>query len=624
MDSDRYRQALRTMDAEPVRRPRPLEVIATGVITVAALYFGREIFVPLAVAVLLSFALGPLVVLLRRLHVGRVPSVVVVVVAATLVVAGIASVVGSQLALLAEKLPQYQSNIIEKVHSVRSATVGQGIVGKVPDLLERLRNEVARPAPQKPKPAPQPAPADRGEAKPPPTPVPVEIHQPEPTTFEIIRTIVGPLLRPLAETGIVVVFVVFFLLQREDLRDRFIRLAGARDLQRTTQALDDAAHRLGRYLLAQAGLNALFGLLTGAGLWLIGVPNPVLWGILGMLLRFVPYIGPVMAAIFPVALAIAVAPGWSKPLWTVALYAVIEPLMGQAVEPFVYGRSTGLSAVAVVVAAAFWTWLWGPIGLFLSTPLTLCLVVLGRHVEQLEFLKIMFGDEPTLSREEHFYQRMLAEDPDEAAHHAEIFLKEKPLAEYYDTIAVGGLALAQIDVNRGALDPEWRQRIRDAVLEVVDDLADHAEAPDGADRGGGTTLCIAGRGALDEAVAAMLAQVVAERGLQGRVVPNDAVAVATIRSLDVSNVRAVCLSYLEHGGFSSACFLVRRLRRVLPHVPIIVGFWRLRPEYAQTPEVLEATGADLVVTSLRQAADRIAAIQPKSTQTYDPKAAPLH
>ena len=621
MDDDRYQQALRTMEAEPVARPRPLEVVATGVITVAALYFGREIFVPLAMAVLLSFALGPLVVLLRRLHLGRVPSVVIVVMAATLLVAGIASVVGNQLALLAEKLPQYQSNIIEKVHTLRSATVGQGIVGKVPDMLERLRNEVARPVPQKPKPAPQPAPADRGEAKPPPAPVPVEIHQPEPTTFEIIRTVVGPLLRPLAEAGIVVVFVIFFLLQREDLRDRFIRLAGARDLQRTTQALDDAAHRLGRYLLAQAGLNALFGLLTGTGLWLIGVPNPVLWGILGMLLRFVPYIGPVMAAIFPVALAIAVAPGWSKPLWTVALYVVIEPLMGQALEPFVYGRSTGLSAVAVVVAAAFWTWLWGPIGLFLSTPLTLCLVVLGRHVEQLEFLKIMFGDEPTLSREEHFYQRMLADDPDEAAHQAEHILKEKPLAEYYDTVGIGGLALAQFDVNRGVLDHDQRTRIRDTVLEVIDDLADHAET-DVAVRDG-VILCIAGRGALDEAVAAMLAQVIGERGLTGRVIPTRAVAAVNIQSLDVENVRGVCLSYMEQGGFSSARFLVRRLRRVLPREPIIVGFWLLRPEYAQNPEVLEETGADMVVTSLREAADRIAAdTQPNANGSASPAALP--
>ena len=297
----------------------------------------------------------------------------------------------------------------------------------------------------------------------------------------MLQTIIGPLLQPLATTGIVIVFVVFFLLQREDLRDRFIRLAGAHDLQKTTKALDDAAQRLSRYLLMQLAINATFGILIGAGLWLIGIPNPVLWGILAMLLRFVPYIGPVIAAVFPAALALAIDPGWTMLVWTACLFLVVEPLMGQVVEPLLYGHSTGLSAVAIVVAAAFWTWLWGPIGLLLSTPLTLCLVVLGRHVERLEFLAILLGDQPALTLEENFYQRVLANDPDEAAHQAELYLKSKPLAEYYDEVAIRGLALAQLDVNRGVLEHARRVQIKEAVLGLIDDLSDHVDAPPAAE-----------------------------------------------------------------------------------------------------------------------------------------------
>ena len=220
------------------------------------------------------------------------------------------------------------------------------------------------------------------------------------TPLQLLQAIVGPLLAPLATTGIVIIFLLFILLQREDLRDRFIRLAGARDLQRTTRALDDGAYRLSRYFLTQSAINATFGVLIGTGLFFIGVPHPVLWGILGMLLRMVPYIGAPIAAIFPAALAIAVDPGWSMLFRTLGLFAVIEPIMGQVVEPLLYGHSTGLSAVAVVVAAVFWTWLWGPIGLLLSTPLTVCLVVLGRHFEHLEFLDVLLGAEPALSPQE--------------------------------------------------------------------------------------------------------------------------------------------------------------------------------------------------------------------------------
>ena len=508
--------------------PTSLGTLAVAVVIVAALYFGREVFVPIAVAILLSFALGPAVLLLRRGHLGRVPAVIAVVILAFSIIGGVGAFIGTQLAHLAEELPGYQTNIAQKIHSLRHTTSSAGIVDRASAMVNNLSKEIAKPAeavskPTANKPAPLPQPQ---------SPVPVEIHPAASTPLQIIDEIATPLLQPLATAGIVVVFVVFFLLQREDLRDRFIRLAGAGDLRRTTVALDDAARRLSRYLLTQTAVNASFGVLVGSGLWFIGVPNPGLWGILGMLLRFIPYIGSIIAAALPVMVAFAVDPGWSMLLSTTGLFVVVELTTGQVVEPWLYGHSTGLSGLAVVVAAAFWTLLWGPIGLLLSTPLTMCLVVLGRHVEHLQFLEVLLGDQPALAPEESFYQRILADDPDEASHLAEAFLNENSLSAYYDQIAIRGLALAQLDVNRGMLDHDHRVRIKEAVDAVIDNLSDHDDVPaDDLDAAGEAVtmsvfstdelapmwqatpvLCVAGRGSLDEASAAMLAQLLQKHG----------------------------------------------------------------------------------------------------------------
>lgn len=608
----------------PARPSSTIATLAIAVIIVSALYIAHEIFVPLALAILLSFALGPLVQLLRRCWLGRVPSIVAAVGLAFLVIFGTGALIGGQLVQLADNLPRYRTNIIDKIQALRGSTTGDGLFGRTSAMLKDLGTEIAK----------MPSSADSRAPSVPPAlpplaqqkqPLPVEIHQPEPTALQILQSVVGPLLQPLATTGMVIVFVIFFLLQREDLRDRFIRLAGARDLQRTTQALDDAGSRLSRYLLTQIVINSSFGVLIGSGLYLIGIPNALLWGIVAMLLRFVPYIGPVIAALFPAALAVAIDPGWSMLLWTVALFLAVEPVMGQILEPYLYGRSTGLSAVAIIIAAAFWTWLWGPIGLLLSTPLTLCLVVLGRHVEHLKFLDVVFGDTPALTPEEAFYQRILADDPDEAAYHAERLLKERTLAAYYDEVAIKGLALAQGDVNRGVLDHARRVQLKSAVDDIIDDLSDHDdplldkdESPPATDQdlvtqndgvvagqSDSTVICVAGRGSLDEAAAAMLAQLLTRKGLAVQVVPSAAVSAANIFHLDVRGVRVVCLSYLEAGGFTSARYLVRRLRRRLPHTQIIVGFWTLNEDDVARLEALQQTGADFIVTSLQQAVQTI-------------------
>jgi predicted PurR-regulated permease PerM len=603
-----------------------LGTLAVGVIAIAALYFGREVFVPMALALLLSFGLGPPVLLLRRWHINRVLAVIVVVVLAFSVILGIGALIGSQLAHLAENLPGYQNNITEKIHSLRDTTTSSGVVGRAATMLSDLGNEITKPREKIGRPA-----ADGPVALAPGVhqqkPVPVEIRPSDPTPVQLILEVAGPLLRPLATAGIVLVFVIFFLLQRQDLRDRFIRLAGARDLRRTTQALDDAAHRLSRYLLVQTAINTGVGVLVGTGLWFIGVPNPALWGILTMLLRFVPYIGPVVAAAFPAALAVAVDPGWAMMFWAIGLFLVVELITGYVIEPWLYGQSTGLSGVAVLVAAAFWTLLWGPIGLLLSTPLTMCLVVLGRHVEHLQFLEVLLGDQPPLAPEESFYQRMLADDPDEAAHQAEAFLKDKPLSVYYDEVAIRGLALAQLDVNRGALDHTHRARIKEAVEWVIDDLSDHDDPSAPAFEEGATevgalpsalspeelapswretpVLCIAGRGSLDEAAAAMLAQLLGKHGVGARVVPSEAVSVANLLRLDATGVQMACLSYLEPGSFTNPRYLVRRLRRRLPQAKIFAGFWTLTAQDGEERDALAATRADLVVTSLQQAVEQV-------------------
>jgi len=578
-----------------------------------------------------------LVLRLRRWHFSRVPSVICAVVIAFSIIAGLAVLIGTQVAQLATELPDYQTNIVQKIHSLRGQVGADGAVGRVATTLKNLGDEMTKPDGATSGAAV--ATTKSSTAKTANTqaagPTIVEIRQPEPTPIQIVERVIGPLLEPLAKAGIVVIVVIFVLLQREDLRDRFIRLAGARDLRRTTVALDDAAGRISRYLLLQSAINMSFGIVICTGLWVIGVPNPVLCGILAMMLRFVPFIGVIIAAVFPAAFAFAIGPGWSMLFWAVGLFFVIEAIVGQVVEPRLYGKSTGLSPVAVVIAAVFWTSLWGPVGLLLSTPITMCLVVIGRHVENLQFLEVLLGDRPPLALEESFYQRMLAEDPDEATRQAEEFLKDMPLAAYYDQVAIKGLALAQQDVNRGALDHDHRAKIKSSVEGVIDNLSDHDDivsvatgdaatvemdplskapslrtlAPKWRE---GAVICVAGRGSLDEAAADMLVHLMAKQGIVSQVVTSGAVSAVNLPRFDGTNVRMACLSYLEPGSMMNARYLVRRLRRKIPGVQIMIGFWTLDDKDVERLAALKTTEADVVVVSLQQATERIATMTPSA------------
>ena len=566
-------------------------VVLLAVVVIAALYFGREVLVPIALAVLLSFVLAPFVRFLQTWYVPRVIAVLSVTLVALVVVVALAGLMVAQVNQLASELPRYETTLRDKIKSLKGVFEGTGTLERASEMLKGLQKEIER--------SEKPGYAPGAESPSPNRPIPVEVRQPDPGALQTLVALLAPLIFPITTTGVVFIFVVFVLFQRQDLRNRLIRLAGAGDIQRTTAALDDAGTRLSRLFLMQLILNAGFGLVIGVGLWFIGVPSAPLWGMMAMIMRFVPYIGALIAAVFPLLLAAAVDPGWTMVLWTAALFIVVEPVLGHVIEPMLFGHSAGLSPVAVVVAATFWTWLWGPIGLILATPLTICLVVLGRHVERLKFLDVMFGDEPALTPAELIYQRMLARDPVEAAEQAWLYLREKPVIAYYDEILLEGLRLAQADAERGRLDNDTMQNIRDVVIEIVDDLRVHQDEPspereENADnrsplaqieskavanerpslperwRAGTPVLCLPGGGLLDEAAAIVLAHLIERRGVGARPEQADALSMSRFFSLDMRDIEVICLCYLERASPAQIRYAVRRVRRAAQDAIIVV------------------------------------------------------
>jgi predicted PurR-regulated permease PerM len=585
--------------------PKFMTAVIAAVV-VAGIYFGRPVLMPLALAVLMAFALAPLVSLLKRWHLGHVAPVLISVLLAVILLSAVGTFMGAQLAKLASELPRYQTNLAHKIQSVVGGAVNNGTIVRLNRTVETLTEQIT--GGKKAEEAAAAAATDSVK------PIPVIIRRTSVAPWSMAQTVLGPLLEPLGLIVLVLVFVGFILLQKDDLRDRIVRLAGSRDMQRTTIALDEAASRLSRYLFLQTGVNISFGLIIGVGLWLIGIPNAGLWGLMSGLMRFVPYVGVPLAALFPLALALAVDPGWTMLFQAMLLYFVIDAVTGQAIEPFLYGRSMGLSAVAVVVAAVFWTWLWGPVGLLLSTPLTMCFVVFSRHVESLKFLDVMLGDKPALRFEESLYLRMLANDPDEAADEAEAFLKQNSLAVYYDEVAARALMLAQTDVDRGVLDAARQERIRDAIKGLIVNLSDRKDEDAAGDRAHHwqgapvePVLCVAGRGPLDEAAALLLVDMLGKYGVGARVVSSDETSATNIRELSCEGVRLTCVSYLEPGTFKNARYQVRRLRKHMPGVPVIAIFWGLAGDNSRYLDGIEATESDIVTTGLKETVQHILA-----------------
>jgi predicted PurR-regulated permease PerM len=567
-------------------QPRGTTLINMGVaaLIIAGLYFGREIFVPVALAVLLSFVLAPFISRLQSLRLPRVVAVLAVVFLGFAIIFSLGGLMVTQGSRLAEALPGYEQTLRSKIETLRGITGGgTGTLQRASEVLNDLKTELQNTKSGTPPNTPvlqQPV-----DSK----PIPVEVRQPDPGALSTLVAIMAPLVSPLTTTGIVVIFVIFILLQRQDLRNRFIRLAGSDDIQRTTAALDEAGERLSRLFLTQIAFNAAFGAAIGIGLQLIGVPSAPLWGLVAMILRFVPYIGAFISAIFPLILAAAVGSGWEMLLLTVMLFGVLELLASQVLEPVIFGRSSGLSPVAIIVAASFWTWLWGPVGLVLATPLTICLVVVGRHVDRLQFLDIMLGDQPALTPSQLVYQRLLAGDPIEAAEQAREYLKTAPLENYYDSILTGGLALAAADNRLGHLDAERLDRITATVRELVDDLDGHediqvVETPSsnigsplatiGATASDGeetriprvwqtprSILCIPGFSKLDDAAAIVLAQLLRRRGYGASAEQADALSVSKFFSLDLAGTELVCICYADRPSNAKLQYAVRRLTR---------------------------------------------------------------
>jgi predicted PurR-regulated permease PerM len=569
--------------------------MAVAALIVAALYVGREIFVPVALAVLLSFVLAPFVIKLQAWRLPRTVSVLIVVFIGFSVIFGLGGLMVSQASRLAADLPGYQQTLKDKIDSIRGLTGGSGTLERASKVLKELKTEL-----QNSQAGGQPG-SNGLLQQSPDRPITVEVKQPDPGALTTLAAIIEPLVSPLTTTVIVVIFVVFMLLQRQDLRNRFVRLAGSQDIQRTTAALDEAGERLSKLFLTQIAFNAAFGLAIGIGLELIGVPSAPLWGLIAMIMRFVPYIGALISAVFPLILAAAVGSGWEMLLMTGALFAVLELLAGQVIEPLVFGHSTGLSPVAIIVSASFWTWLWGPVGLVLATPLTVCLVVVGRHVDRLHFLDIMLGDQPPLTPPQLIYQRMLADDPIEAAEQAHGFLKDGSLEDYYDLILLNGLKLAAADLRLGHLDEERLDRILATVAELTSDLEAHDDVPpadlvsEESDSNLGalaaieqagvsvtsipkewklprSILCIPGSTRLDEAAALVLAQILQRRGYGAAAEKADALSISKFFSLDLSAASLICICYVDRPSSAKIHYAVRRLAKKAAGAPVMLSF----------------------------------------------------
>lgn len=593
--------------AAPETRPgRTASALVGAAAVIAGLYFARPVLEPLALSVLLSLMLAPAVRRLQHWGLGRVAAVALAVFLASAVILGFAAAVGDEALNFVQNLPQYESNIAGKIRSLNGAVPSSGVLGRATHVFRDLGNEIAGLTPA-------PAAAPRGAAAP---PLPVVVRNGEPATWQILSEIVGPLLLPIASAGLVVLFVVMILLKREDLRDRLLRLAGERDLNRTTAAMNEAAERVSRYLLMQLAVGVCYGLPIGVGLAAIGIPNALLWGLLGVLMRFLPYLGGPLTGVLPVILSIAVAPGWGVFLWTLLLFAGVELVIANLVEPWLYGRSTGLSAVAVMAAAVFWTWLWGMVGLLLATPLTVCLVVLGRHVPHLHFLEILLGNQPVLSPAESLYQRLLARDPEEATEQAEEFARQNSIEVFFDEVAIPALQMAQTDDDRGALSPRHRAIVAEGLAAMLDNLAEDrvldAAMPEaeGLGREADAIVCLAGRNELDLAAAWLLQHALLRRGHRSTVFSPDALATFKLERLPLRGSYAVCLSLLSASSAARARYLVRRIRRQARRARLVIGCWGERGTDFSVEQAVAATAADQVVTSLAAAVAAIEAALP--------------
>jgi predicted PurR-regulated permease PerM len=562
--------------------------------TIAVLYLARAILIPFAFALTVTFLLTPVVAVLQRLRLGRIGSVFATVVASVAVAGGIAWIIANQFVDVANQLPSYSQNIEAKIGAFHLPVTGT--FGHASQSVQEVVRELTSPG------APAPVPAHAAPA----LPIPVRVVALPASGWTELRNLGPPILAPLGQAGMVLIFTVFMLLKREDLRNRLLRLAGLGQLNRTTQALDDASNRISRYLLMQFLVNAGFGALFGFGLFWIGVPYPLLWGAVAGLMRVLPYVGTPMAAMLPLALSLAVFDGWLRPLLVFLLVAGLELIIANFIEPWLYGAYVGISSLALLVSAVFWTVLWGPAGLVLSTPLTVCVVVLGRHVPQLSFLHILLGDEPVLAAEAQIYQRLLAMDQLEAQTIVGQALKEKSLTELYDSVLIPALNMAEQDRHKGAIDAAREEFLFLSINEMIVEFSEYQPMPDAAERLPGRVLCLPAHDRADEVTGAMLAQILEQKGfptlsfsIDGSS-PNEWLAAVEAGRSDV-----VCISALPPYAFAPARVLCKQIRERFPKLKLVVCVWGFSGDKDKAKARFERTQPDRLSTSLAETVEQV-------------------
>ena len=582
--------------------------IAILVSVVAVLYLAREILIPLAFAVTLSLILAPAIAWLEKLRLGRVPAALLVMLMSMAGAGAIGWVIFNDLVDVANQLPQYQQNIHKKLEAIRAPNTGA--VGRAAASVKELGKELASP----PAPVAPPMASNRAGPRIAPNaasgPLPVQVVEKPANELLYVRDMIQPFLGPLGVFGMVVIFSLFLMIGHNDLRDRLFRLVGVSQLNVMTQALNDATSRVSKYLLLQLLVNVGFGVLCGTGLFLIGVPYAVLCGAVAAILRIVPYIGAPVAASLPFMLSLAVFDHWMQPLLVFLMFSTIEIVTGNWVEPWLYGVHTGVSSLALILTTVFWTVLWGPAGLILSTPLTVCVVVLGRYVPQFAFLHILLGDEPALVEEAKFYQRLLAMDDQEARTVIDRYLNEHSLLELCDSVLIPALTLAEHDRHNGELDQDREEFLFLSVKEMLAELAERAARAALADVKAagdakpapacGRIFCIPASDEADEVTAAMLALLLEHSGCIVLPFTPDP-GLQQLAFVQPAADDVFCISALPPFAFAHARTLSHQLRVRFPKIRIVVGVWGFAGDTERAMERFQAPRPDRLVTSLADA-----------------------
>ncbi|MEO6788684.1 MAG: AI-2E family transporter [Chthoniobacteraceae bacterium] len=587
--------------AEPKGFAGPIRVAAVFIVAAGTLRYAQDFFLPLVLAGLLSFLLSPLVRRLEHWRLGRVGAVLVTAVAAFVLIGGLTYLVTNQFLDLAGSLPKYRDNLIARVSALKLR--GESLLGRAGRTISEVTEAISKPdnAPSATEPAAPPAVAK---------PVPVEIARTSENPIQTLRGFLSSIAGPLGNTLVVIVIVIFMLLAGSDLRDRLIHLLGRSRLRVTTQALDEAAQRISRYLRAQLLVNACFGLAISIGLYFIGIQNAMFWGLLGMVLRFLPYIGAWIAAVFPLALSIATSASWTQPLFTLGLFVAVELIVANVVEPWLYGASTEISSLAVVVSAVFWTWLWGGVGLVLATPMTVCLAVAGKYLPDLAFLDLLMGDKPSIAPSDRLYQRLLALNGEEAGDIVEQHASEHSAIAAFDEVLIPALRSIEADFRGGVLSEVARADACQIVREIIGDLTPSPpEATAPAEPAGATApiVLLPAYHEVDELAALMLAHVLATSGIVTTVLSSKLLASEEIAQAVALAPRIVCISSIPPVSSIAARALCKRLRSQLPAARILVGLWK--PDdgnFALRRERFGKAGADSAYPDLRRCAADIA------------------